>query len=106
MDEKTKIGEFGKCCLFSEEGEVVNEFVAGSRGTWKIEYTAGSSGINRGGGIVIVPPCRSITRWEVGHVEACKDTIFSLMNVPSPPQNFIGSQSSMRKMSLLPGVTL
>lgn len=73
MDEKTKIGEFGKCCLFSEEGEVVNEFVAGSRGTWKIEYTAGSSGINRGGGIVIVPPCRSMTRWEVGHVEACTD---------------------------------
>ena len=44
--------------------------VAGSRGTWKLIYTVGPSGIEVGGGLRIFPPHRGMTFWELGKVTA------------------------------------
>lgn len=45
-------------------------FVAGSRQTLKLTYTAGPSGIETGGGLRIMPPHRGHTYWELGKVTA------------------------------------
>ena len=44
--------------------------VAGSRGTWRIIYTAGRQGMSIGGSLRIRPPERGMVRWEVGKVTA------------------------------------
>ncbi len=45
-------------------------FVAGSRHTFTLRYTAGPSGIEVGGGLRIFPPHRGHTYWELGKVTA------------------------------------
>ncbi len=45
-------------------------FVAGSRHTLKLTYTAGPSGIEVGGGLRVLPPHRGHTYWELGKVTA------------------------------------
>jgi hypothetical protein len=44
--------------------------VAGARGTWKLIYTAGPSGIEVGGSLRIFPPHQGHTFWELGKVTA------------------------------------
>ncbi len=50
--------------------EPAGKVVAGSRGTWKIIYTAGKRGIDVGGSLRIIPPHQGAARWEVGLVTA------------------------------------
>jgi len=45
-------------------------FVAGSRHTLRLIYTAGPSGIEVGGGLRIFPPHRGHTYWELGKITA------------------------------------
>lgn len=45
-------------------------FVAGSRQTFTLTYTAGASGIEAGGGLRVIPPHRGHTYWELGKVTA------------------------------------
>ncbi len=50
--------------------EPAGPFVAGSRHTLRLIYTAGPSGIAVGGGLRIFPPHRGMTYWELGKVTA------------------------------------
>ncbi len=50
--------------------EPAGPFVAGSRHSVRLTYTAGPSGIEVGGGLRIFPPHRGHTYWELGKVTA------------------------------------
>lgn len=61
----SKADEFGHMGI-----EPDSPVVAGSRGTWRIIYTAGARGMAVGGALRIRPPQRGMVRWEVGMVTA------------------------------------
>jgi len=54
---------------------------AGSRGTWKVVYRAGSEGVLPGGVVRVVPPWNGMDHWELGQVTAATSSTGAALQV-------------------------
>jgi hypothetical protein len=85
----------------SSKAHPCDDVIAGSYGTWEIEYEAGEKGIKPGGCIYVFLPAPGFsTRWEAGHVTVrCSNLALSVsveLNKTSPVSYHIFNQPNAK----------